>query len=78
MGVLHGAWLARVPSGRDGQGEAVYERPAVRPMVKLSREDAAEIRRLYQAGWLQREIAALFDVTQSHISKVVAGVAWPE
>ncbi len=69
--VLHRKWFARVPSGHDAAGAAVYERPAICPVVKLTDADAAEIRRLYKAGWLQREIAVMFDVTQPCVSMVL-------
>ena len=76
LGVLRRKWLERVPSGYDAAGNAVYERPAIRTVVKLTEADVAEIRQLYKAGWLQREIADLFGVTQPHISKVLSRTRW--
>ena len=44
--------------------------------AKLTAENVKEIRRLYKAGLLQREIGELFNVTQSCISTVVRNQCW--
>jgi predicted XRE-type DNA-binding protein len=44
---------------------------------KLSHNNAAQIRQLYASGqYSQYEIAEMFDVRQSMISRVVNGVRW--
>lgn len=47
-----------------------FEAPAQR--YKLTDEDATEIRRLYATqGWLQKQLAREFGVSQPQISKIV-------
>ena len=47
-------------------------------LAKLSESDIVEIRTLYAVGGLrQKDIAARFGTTQSNISFIVRGIAWP-
>lgn len=47
--------------------------------VKLSPEDAADIRKLYaECGWSQVEIAEHFGVSQPQISKIVNNLQWKD
>ena len=43
---------------------------------KLSLSEVMEIRKLYEQGYLQRQIADLFGVTQRHVSDIVRGQTW--
>lgn len=43
------------------------------PQTRLSKEDVAEIRKLRELGQRVKDIAELFSVDQSHISKITAG-----
>jgi hypothetical protein len=41
--------------------------------AKLTSEEVCKVRALYQEGWLQREIAGHFNITQSAVSYIVNG-----
>ena len=43
----------------------------------LSAEQAREVHRLRAAGMLQREIGAMFGITQSGVSLILRGKTWP-
>lgn len=43
---------------------------------KLSFADVMKIRRMYAQGYLQRQIAEIFGVTQRHVSDIVRGETW--
>jgi hypothetical protein len=44
--------------------------------VKLTIKEVARIRKLYQAGTLQRTLATQFAVTQAHVSNIVRKQRW--
>lgn len=46
------------------------------PGARLTEGQVAEIRRLYADGWLQREIAVAFEVTQTTVSRIVRRKSW--
>jgi transcriptional regulator with XRE-family HTH domain len=41
-------------------------------------EHVEEIRKLYAEGWLQRELAEKYGISQSNVSKIVSGISWPD
>jgi hypothetical protein len=45
-------------------------------MVKLTKSDVKKIRALYAKNYFQREIGAMFGVTQTLISRIVRRKAW--
>jgi len=51
-------------------------RGEVRGHAKLKNADVIEIRKLYESGWLQRELAAKFAVSLSRISYIVTRRHW--
>lgn len=44
--------------------------------ARLDRQDAADIRALYGAGFKQIDLAAMYGVAQTHISRIVNHVQW--
>ena len=46
--------------------------------VKLSRESASEIRAHASSGLTQRKIAGLYGISQALVSRIVAGISWPD
>lgn len=41
------------------------------PQLKLSTDDLWEIKRLYDSGSKQRELAKMYNVSQQHVSKII-------
>ena len=58
--------VKRNPLGQFIKGGGTYN-----GMVKLTKKQVEEIKELYSQGYLQREIAKRFNVTQMTISNVV-------
>ena len=47
------------------------------PSSKLTEADVKRIRKMYSEGWGdQRDLAAVFNVSQLHISRIIRKVAW--
>lgn len=46
------------------------------PAAWLTEEQVIEIRKMHKAGWLQREIADRFEVSQTTISHIIRGDTW--
>ena len=44
--------------------------------AKLKEEDVVEIRRLYNEGWTQKNIAKKFRISQTQVSRIVNGFDW--
>lgn len=44
--------------------------------AKLTDDDVRGIRRLYRRGWMQREIADLYEIAQSNVSYIVRHERW--
>jgi len=46
------------------------------PMVKLTKEKVARIRRLVQAGYCQKDLALRFNIHYVHLNRIVKGHRW--
>ena len=46
------------------------------PCVKLTESDVCEIRALYASGWVQREIAEEYGISQGQVSRICRGENW--
>lgn len=72
----------RVRKGRTVSGRSGAKNPpkhARHHQAKLSQSDVDEIRRLASEGRMtQREIAALFGISQANVSTIKCGVSWYE
>ena len=54
------------------------KRRRLAPAAKVAMEHVEEIRKLYAEGWLQRELAEKYGISQSNVSKIVSGISWPD
>lgn len=60
-----------------GGGLSIRGAAHTRPMAKVTEIDIQQIRFLYGTGkYLQREIADMFGLVQSNISRIINGKAW--
>jgi len=69
-----------VGTQKDNLGDMVRRGRALtgerNPQAKLTEEQVVEIRHLCASGLLQREVAALFGITQTTVSGIVQGKKW--
>lgn len=61
-----------------GRGRENRQWGAANPRAKLTAELVLRIRTLYSGGVSQDKIAAMFDVKQPQVSRLVRGVSWPD
>lgn len=61
---------------RSYESPCIWRKGDAHPRAKLSAVQVSKIRSLLSAGSLQREIAAKFGITQSHVSAIKRGVKW--
>lgn len=72
-------WLGTLTDNnrdRAAKGRSRDQRGTKNNQAKLDDSKAIEIRRLYKAGLLQREIGAQFGITQTMVGRIVRGKAW--
>lgn len=69
-------WGTRSENCADRELQGTSQRGEGNPCVKLSNSKIAEIRLLVAQGEPQRTIAAMFDVSQSLVSRIVTGNRW--
>jgi hypothetical protein len=60
----------------DMRSKGLHPRGETAGSSKLLTSDILAIRRLYEDGFLQREIAEQFGLTQCHVSKIVLRQTW--
>ena len=59
------------------KGRGFSFKPEDHPMRKLNVPTVRKIRKLWETGkFLQREIGARFNITQSHVSAIILGSSW--
>jgi len=58
-----------VAKGRQARGEEIRN-------GKFMEKDIYQVRDLLEKGWLQREVAGLFNVSRAAISHIATGAAW--
>lgn len=58
------------------KGRAVFRKGATHPSTKLTPKTAAQIRVDYRMGYYQVEIARKFNLSQTHVSRVIRGESW--
>lgn len=70
--------LCRGINMRRYTGLIVDRRGERNPCARLTEEDVRGIMRLYAQGTLtQAQIAALYDISQGMVSKIINGQKWP-
>ncbi len=45
-------------------------------MSKLTEEQIVEIREMIKDGWMQKDVAAEFSISQSHVSNIINEIKW--
>ena len=72
FGILKQRWYTDVPR-RNEHGEWVWDRPPVRPNIKLTDDDVRKVFELRAQGWPQWAIAKAVGCTRSNVSVILRG-----
>lgn len=70
-------WGTSAENAADRIEHGTIGRGSVSPTAKLIEADVIAIRQLYARGMLQKEIAALFGLSESSTSAIINGKQWP-
>lgn len=71
----HLRWRTSKENSADSISHGTWNHGEKVPQSKLKEDDVMRIRQL-KGKMLQREIAALFNITQSNVSRIISGETW--